>query len=75
MHDAKAIRKHTAQHDLFNRIHSIAADGAFVKRVAEGWYVGRFEVVRECRHKPEATTPAHISQPEMRDMVLRSIGP
>lgn len=47
MKDAKAIRKHAAQHDLFNRIHSIAADEAFVHKVSTDWYSGRFDVVRE----------------------------
>jgi tRNA A64-2'-O-ribosylphosphate transferase len=47
MKDAKAVRKHTAQHDLFNRIHSIAADEAFVCKVKSEWYNDRFEVVRE----------------------------
>lgn len=46
MAEAKAIKKHSAQHDLFNRIHSIAADEKFVRKVAEEWYAGRFEVVR-----------------------------
>lgn len=47
MSEAKQIRKHTAQHDLFNRLHSISADHAFVKTVAEEWYKKRFAVVRE----------------------------
>ncbi len=47
--EAKAIRKHAAQHDLFNRIHSIASDEGFVRQVAEKWYNGRFEVVRSFR--------------------------
>jgi tRNA A64-2'-O-ribosylphosphate transferase len=51
MSDVKAIRKHTAQHDLFNRLHSIAADGRFVQRVAREWYDGRFDVVGESRQQ------------------------
>ncbi|BEJ16370.1 hypothetical protein CspHIS471_0509750 [Cutaneotrichosporon sp. HIS471] len=47
--DAKAVKKHAAQHDLFNRLHSIAADESFVKRVAQEWYDGRFEVVANQR--------------------------
>ncbi|GMK55216.1 hypothetical protein CspeluHIS016_0202720 [Cutaneotrichosporon spelunceum] len=47
--DAKAVKKHAAQHDLFNRLHSIAADERFVKRVAQGWYDGRFEVIANQR--------------------------
>lgn len=41
-----AIRKHSAQHDLYNRLHSIARDTEFVDRV-RGWYEGMV-VVREC---------------------------
>jgi hypothetical protein len=55
MSDAKAIRKHSAQHDLFNRIHSIAADEAFVRKVADSWYEGRFDVIGEldeCPRRP-----------------------
>lgn len=48
MLEAKAIRKHSAQHDLFHRLHSIAADEAFVRQVAEKWYETRFEVVGKC---------------------------
>ena len=48
MLEAKAIRKHSVQHDLFHRLHSIAADEAFVRNVAEKWYETRFEVVGEC---------------------------
>ncbi|KAK4686637.1 tRNA A64-2'-O-ribosylphosphate transferase, partial [Tremellales sp. Uapishka_1] len=49
MSDEKAIRKHSAQHDLFNRIHSIAADEAFVRKVSERWFNRRFEVVANQR--------------------------
>lgn len=45
MNQAKAIKKHAAQHDLFNRLHSIAADEQFVHKVAHEWYGDRFEVV------------------------------
>jgi tRNA A64-2'-O-ribosylphosphate transferase len=45
MNEAKAIRKHAAQHDLFNRVHSIAADERFVRKVADDWYKNRFEVI------------------------------
>ena len=46
MDGSKAVKRHNAQYDLFNRLHSIAADQGFVKQVAAGWYKGRFEVVR-----------------------------
>ncbi|CAK9781158.1 initiator tRNA phosphoribosyl transferase [Cutaneotrichosporon oleaginosum] len=49
MNAEKAVKKHAAQHDLFNRLHSIAADEAFVRRVAEEWFGGRFEVVANQR--------------------------
>ncbi|KAL7421287.1 tRNA A64-2'-O-ribosylphosphate transferase [Cryptotrichosporon argae] len=39
MEDAKALRRHTAAHDLFHRLHSIAADEAFVRR-AVSWFPG-----------------------------------
>jgi hypothetical protein len=45
MSEAKAIRKHSAQHDLFNRLHSVASDVRFVRTVATDWYGGRFDVV------------------------------
>ncbi|WVQ77820.1 hypothetical protein IAR50_007511 [Cryptococcus sp. DSM 104548] len=45
MSDLRAVKKYAAQHDLFNRLHSIAADDVFVKNVANNWYNGRFEVV------------------------------
>ena len=41
---SKEIQKHSASHDLFNRIHSITADAAFVKKIAQV-YDDRFEVV------------------------------
>lgn len=47
MSEHRAIRKHAAQHDLFNRLHSIATDEEFVKRVGKSWYNNRFEVVRK----------------------------
>lgn len=47
MNEAKAIKRHAAQHDLFNRLHSIAADEHFVRTVAQKWFDGRFEVVGE----------------------------
>lgn len=46
---AKAIKKHAAQHDLFNRLHSIAADERFVQKVAQEWFSNRFEVIGESR--------------------------
>ncbi|WVQ79955.1 hypothetical protein IAT38_002056 [Cryptococcus sp. DSM 104549] len=49
MSDLKAVRKYAAQHDLFNRLHSIAADEAFVHAVAHDWYADRFEVVANQR--------------------------
>lgn len=47
MNAEKAVKKHAAQHDLFNRLHSIAADEDFVRHVAEEWFDERFEVVGE----------------------------
>jgi tRNA A64-2'-O-ribosylphosphate transferase len=47
MSDLKAVKKHAAQHDLFNRIHSIASDEQFVRNVAERWFNNRFKVVGE----------------------------
>nr|KIR46332.1 tRNA '-O-ribosylphosphate transferase [Cryptococcus bacillisporus CA1280] len=44
MSEHRAVRKHAAQHDLFNRLHSIAADEEFVRRVGSSWYNKRFEV-------------------------------
>ncbi|WVQ99686.1 hypothetical protein IAU59_006825 [Kwoniella sp. CBS 9459] len=53
MSEHKAVRRYAAQHDLFNRLHSIAADEGFVRTVAgqgdKGWYNGRFEVVANQR--------------------------
>ncbi|WWD03308.1 hypothetical protein V865_001359 [Kwoniella europaea PYCC6329] len=46
MSDIRAVKKYAAQHDLFNRLHSISADESFVKDVAENWFDGRFEVVQ-----------------------------
>ncbi|WWC69928.1 uncharacterized protein I206_103872 [Kwoniella pini CBS 10737] len=45
MSDLKAVRRYAAQHDLFNRLHSISADEQFVRDVAHNWFDGRFEVV------------------------------
>jgi len=47
MDGAKAVKRHNAQYDVFNRLHSIAADQAFVERVSREWFEGRFEVVRK----------------------------
>lgn len=47
MDGVKAVKRHNAQYDLFNRLHSIASDQAFVRKVAEEWFDNRFEVVRE----------------------------
>jgi hypothetical protein len=30
----KELKKHSAQYDLFNRLHSINADAAFIRKVA-----------------------------------------
>lgn len=46
MDGAKAVKRHNAQYDIFNRLHSISADQAFVLKVAEEWFSNRFEVVR-----------------------------
>ena len=42
--EARQIRKHTAQHDLFNRLHSIAADQVFVRSIYQH-YNDRFPMV------------------------------
>lgn len=47
MLEHRAIRRRAAQHDLFNRLHSIAADEEFVRRVGSSWYNNRFEIVRK----------------------------
>ena len=49
MSEAKAVRKHSAQHDLFHRLHSVAADERFVRKVASDWYSKRLEVVGKFR--------------------------
>ena len=43
------IRKNSAQHDSYNRLHSIQNDIAFVRKVAEDWYDGEFKVVANQR--------------------------
>lgn len=43
------IRKNSAQHDSYNRLHSIQHDIAFVRKVAEEWYDGEFKVVANQR--------------------------
>lgn len=45
--DWHAIRKHSAQHDVYNRLHSVARDLDFVERVRSDWYGGRLPVVGE----------------------------
>lgn len=62
MSEAKAIKRHAAQYDLFNRLHSIAADQRFVKQVEEEWFDGRFEVVRELNFE---FSQLKSSEPEM----------
>jgi tRNA A64-2'-O-ribosylphosphate transferase len=47
MDGAKAVKRHNAQYDIFNRLHSIAADQSFVEQVSKEWFEGRFEVVRK----------------------------
>ena len=47
MDGAKAVKRHNAQYDIFNRLHSIASDQTFVEQVANEWYEGRFEIVRK----------------------------
>jgi tRNA A64-2'-O-ribosylphosphate transferase len=47
MDGAKAVKRHNAQYDIFNRLHSIAADQWFVEQVSKEWFEGRFEVVRK----------------------------
>jgi tRNA A64-2'-O-ribosylphosphate transferase len=42
--DYKAVQRQTAQYDLFNRLHSISSDSAFVRATAEA-YKHRFEVI------------------------------
>lgn len=43
------IRKNSAQHDSYNRLHSIQHDIAFVRKVAEEWYDSEFKVVANQR--------------------------
>lgn len=47
MDGAKAVKRHNARYDIFNRLHSIAADQVFVDRVAKEWLEGKLEVVRK----------------------------
>jgi tRNA A64-2'-O-ribosylphosphate transferase len=47
MDGAKAVKRHNAQYDIFNRLHSIASDQTFVEKVAKEWFQGRFEIVRK----------------------------
>jgi hypothetical protein len=49
VNDYKAVQRQTAQYDLFNRLHSIAGDEAFVREIAEH-YEGRYEVVGASLH-------------------------
>lgn len=49
VNDYKAVQRQTAQYDLFNRLHSIAGDEAFVREIAEH-YEGRYEVVGASFH-------------------------
>ena len=56
MDGIKAVKRHNAQYDIFNRLHSIASDQDFVQEVSEGWYRGRFEVVR-MSHLRRASQP------------------
>lgn len=75
--DVKAVRKASAQHDLFNRLHSIAADERFVRTVSQDWYGGRFEVVGASRlpgHSVLSCMTDVLSQPEVWHLVLRSLG-
>jgi DNA-dependent RNA polymerase auxiliary subunit epsilon len=43
------IRKNSATHDTFNRLHSIQYDIGFVRKVSEEWYHGQFKVVANQR--------------------------
>jgi hypothetical protein len=43
--DYQAIRKHSATHDVYNRLHSIARDMRFVDEVRKH-YGGRLAVIR-----------------------------
>ena len=67
METVKAIKKHTAHHDLFHRLHSIAADQRFVEEVAKDWYGGRFQVVgksydsKNFLERPSRLTPQQIN--------------
>lgn len=69
----KAIRKHSAQNDLFHRLHSIAADEAFVRKVQEEWYEGRFEVVGKHHRVGRQRSLRRISKSEMWELVLCSL--
>jgi hypothetical protein len=50
MDGARAVKRHNAQYDIFNRLHSIASDQTFVEKVAKEWFQGRFEIVRKAVH-------------------------
>lgn len=43
--DWQAIRKHSLQHDVYNRLHSVARDLNFVERVRSDWYETKYPVV------------------------------
>ncbi len=47
--DIQAIRKNSAVHDVYNRLHSVNKDMAFVERVRKEWYGERFPVVGQSR--------------------------
>lgn len=42
--DYKLVQRQTAHNDLFNRLHSISSDSAFVQKIAAD-YNGRFDVI------------------------------
>jgi hypothetical protein len=73
----QAIRKHSAAHDVYNRLHSIAKDTEFVKTVSKEWYDDQLVVIRELRC-PSLSRCAlrqelfvYLSESTLRRLVLR----
>jgi hypothetical protein len=43
----QAVRKNSAANDVYNRLHSIAKDIEFVRRVSHEWYNDQLVVIRQ----------------------------
>ncbi len=63
--DVQAIRKHSAQHDVYNRLHSIARDMRFVGQIRMH-YEDKIPVIREADRR-QRTIP-------LADMLSQQIG-